>query len=171
MNIILNEYNLSDNDIDIYEEKARALLVKDDSILVVDYGNTILLPGGKIEDEDKVDALIRELKEEIGISYTKDELNPLCNLIYYQANYPTRKNTIKNRCIKTYIYIGKYKGFDLDNLSLSDNEKKTDFNIKLIKIHELYENIKHITDNPRSKYFNKELKTILDYYKENNGEK
>ena len=91
--VILNENNLLDSNVDIFEDKVRALINVDDKILVCDYNDVFLLPGGKIDkDEDNITALIRELKEEIGINYIQDELRPLFELIYYQFDYPTRDN-------------------------------------------------------------------------------
>ena len=163
--VILNENNLLDSNVDIFEDKVRALISVDDKILVCDYNDVCLLPGGKIDkDEDNITALIRELKEEIGINYIQDELRPLLELIYYQFDYPTRDNKIKNRCIKTTYYIANYKGIDLSNINRTESEIKNNFDLILMSIDELYNRLKLKTQNPRNEFFNKELYTVLKYY-------
>ena len=163
--LVINEDNLQNEEIEIFEDKARALLVCDSKLLVIDYGNTCLFPGGKIEkNEEDIDALIRELEEELGIIYTKEELSPLFKLKYYQKNYPTRNNKIKNRCITTSYYIGKFKGINLNNTNRTESEKETTFDIKLISVDDLYERTNLLTENPRNIYFNKEMYNALEYF-------
>ena len=47
------------------------------------------------------DAIIRELKEETGIVYDANNLKELLLLEYYQLNYPTRRDEVINRLIRT----------------------------------------------------------------------
>ncbi|MBP3765576.1 MAG: NUDIX domain-containing protein [Bacilli bacterium] len=163
--IVLNDNNLLDKDIDIFETKSRAIISVNNKILVCDYNDVCILPGGKIENgEDEVTGLRRELKEEIGIDYTNKELKPLFKLIYYQSNYPTRDGKIKNRCIKTSYYITKYKGIDLNNINRSEEELKSNFELKLMSIDELYDRMNLKNNNPRNKFFNKEMHTLLKKY-------
>ena len=61
----------------------------ENNILIANYGNVILLPGGSIDkDEEANDAIIRELKEEVGVEYRVYELTYLNTLDYYQKDYP-----------------------------------------------------------------------------------
>ena len=98
MKLVINEQNLKNNDIEEYNTKARALLInKENYLLVVNYGGTYLLPGGSINDNENIeDCLIRELEEETGAKYNIEELNYLCNLDYFQKNYPKRNNETYN---------------------------------------------------------------------------
>lgn len=167
MEIVLNEHNLKLEDIKYKLYKSRAILVNDnDEIIICNYNGVYLLPGGSLEkDETPLGGLIRELKEEIGVSYSESELSFLTCLKYYQKDYPRIEKDSTNRYVETNYFVGKFKGYNLDNIKLTENEKNSNFKIELVsldKIQELLNNIN--SDNPRIPFFNKELNTILNYY-------
>ena len=158
----INDDNLTKFEITLEEEKVRAVLIKDNNILVANYGGNILLPGGKVDKGENVySAIIRELKEEIGIDYYIDELEPLLNLEYYQRNYPTREGIIKNRKIITNFFLGEYKGINLDNTRLTKKEKNGKFELKLVNIDDLNMFLNQENTNPRNKFFVRELQEVL----------
>lgn len=162
--IIINDDNLDIKDVDKYSLKARALLYKDDSILLANYNGIHLLPGGKLEsNENKLEALQRELKEETGILYNIDELTELFVLRYYQKNYLTIDNKILNRLVTTYFYVAKYKGIDLNNTKRTKNEIEGNFKLELIDIDDL--SYSKENNNPRKKYFDRELQEVIKVYK------
>ena len=168
MKLIINPYNLKEFDIDEYNIKARAILINDNNeILIGNYGEIYLLPGGSINaNEDIPNGLIRELKEETGTDYKLEELISICHLDYYQKNYPKRDGTIKNRLITTYFYIGKYKEISTDNQTLTENEQKGNFKLELIALEELTNIvINNKNNNPRNIYFQKELLAAINFYK------
>ena len=70
------------------------------------------------------DAIIRELKEETGIVYDANNLKELLLLEYYQLNYPTRRDEVINRLIRTKFYFGQYRGIDLKSINRTENEVK-----------------------------------------------
>lgn len=162
--IIINDDNLKNSDIEKSSVKARALLYTDNSILVANYNGIYLLPGGKLENnENVIDALQRELVEETGIIYNKEDLTELFVLRYYQKNYLTVDNKILNRLVRTYYYISKFKGVDLTKVNRSNREIEGNFKLELLNIEELSKPL--VNDNPRSKYFDRELKEVLKVYK------
>lgn len=174
MELTINEENLKNSDIQEFSTKVRALLFdENDKILIANYGNIILLPGGKVDDGELIiTAIIRELNEELGQNYNRDELDFFVKLNYYQSNYPKRNGTFQNRLIETYYFIGQYKNIKKDLQKLTENEKKDKFLLELISLEDLENKIiNNHTDNPRNTYFQNELLTILSMYKKANIKK
>ena len=169
MKLIINSHKLKDININEHNIKARAILINDtNELLIGNYGGTYLLPGGSINSNENIlNGLIRELKEETGIDYKEEELINLCHLDYYQKNYPKRNGTIKNRLITTHYYIGTYKGISISNQTLSESEQKDNFKLELIPLEKLETIIlNNKNNNPRNIYFQKELLTIIEFYKQ-----
>ena len=169
MELIINEYNLKENEIEETISKVRAILVdENERILIANYGNVILLPGGKIDNKETIfDAIKRELNEEIGQQYDNLELNLFCKLNHYQKNYLQRNGTHKNRLVKTYYFIGTYKEIRKESQKLTKKEQTDNFKLQLISLNEI-ENIilNNQSNNPRNIYFQQELLTIIKIYKE-----
>ena len=90
--LIINKDDLRIDEVQAFQTKARAILVdKANRVLVANYGGVILLPGGSVDDEETImQAVIRELQEEIGVEYIPEELKLLTNIKYFQKNYPKR---------------------------------------------------------------------------------
>jgi 8-oxo-dGTP pyrophosphatase MutT (NUDIX family) len=96
--IDLKDY--SDTDVIYKRPSSRAIIIKDGKIALV-YSNKYnyyKFPGGGInESEDKIDALIREVKEEVGLIVIKNSIKEYgevkriqksnLNQIFYQENY------------------------------------------------------------------------------------
>ena len=164
--IIINDTNLHDDDIQKVGNKVRAVLLSDNKILVSHYGGVILLPGGSIDKgETEDDAIIRELKEETGIIYDIDSLKELLLLEYYQPNYPTRRDEVINRLIRTRFYLAHYRGIDLKSINRTENEVKDNFHLDLIELDEFASLINESSDNPRKKYFDRENQEVLKVLK------
>ena len=170
--VVLNYHNLKEGQIDRRLRKARALLIKDNKILVSHYGGTILLPGGSMEfGEFPEEAVIRELKEETGITYDYYDLDPLYELKYYQKNYRLRVGCTVNRVVKTYYYVGECKGVDPDKQKLTRSEKKSNFYLELVEMKRLLELLEEKTDNPRKKFFDREIKETIKVYEKTYGKR
>ena len=96
--IDLKDYN--DTDVIYKRPSSRAIIIKDGKIALVysNKHNYYKFPGGGInESEDKIDALIREVKEEVGLIVIKNSIKDYgevkriqksnLNQIFYQENY------------------------------------------------------------------------------------
>ena len=161
--IIINENNLNNLDIDKINTKVRAVLIKNNDILVANYGGVLLLPGGTIDKgETDKEAIIRELKEETGIIY--NNLEEFFQLEYYQYQYPTRKNEIINRLLITKFFYGTFEEIDEINRKLTDKEIRDGFELKFVNIDKVLENLPTVEDNPRSDFFNRELTEVIKEY-------
>ena len=168
MEIDVNSNNLSINEIDSYSMKVRAILLDDNNnILIANYSNVFLFPGGALErGETKEQAIIRELREETGCTYQLDELSYLATVRHFQKDYPKICAQPQNRLVVTHYYIGRYKNILKSKQLLSQRERYNNFGLRMIPINqakEIIENTK--SNNPRYDYFVEEILTILDYYK------
>lgn len=168
MDLVINDDNLQINEVQEINTKVRAILVDDNNkILIANYGHVILLPGGKVDEGETVSgAITRELTEELGQNYNSDELEFFRTLNYYQKNYPKRDGTFQNRLIKTHYFIGKYKDVKSNLQKLTEKEIKDKFTLELVLIDDLENMIlNNENNNPRNRYFQTELLTILASYK------
>ena len=160
MELIINEHNLNVNDVQEFITKVRAILIDGNNrILVANYGNVILLPGGKVdENETNLTAISRELSEELGQDYNSEELEFFTTLNFYQRNYPKRDGTFQNRLVRTHYFIALYKGIKIDKQKLTEKEQKSNFKLELVPLEDL-ENIilNNKNNNPRNVYFQNEL--------------
>ena len=168
MELIINENNLNINEIREFSIKVRAILVNDNNqILIANYGNVILLPGGKVDDgENILEAISRELSEEIGQNY-KNELELFAVLNYYQKDYPKIDGTFQNRLVQTYYFVGPCKKVNKEVQKLTEKEQKSNFRLELVSLEDLENMIlNNKNNNPRNIYFQKELLSILSSYKQ-----
>lgn len=168
MELFINEENLKLDEVQEFSTKVRALLFDEyNRILIANYGNVILLPGGKVDKgEENFTAIVRELSEELGEIYSSEELDYFMTLNYFQKDYPKRDGTLQNRLVQTHYFIGKYKEIKNNRQKLTEKEKKDNFKLELVLLNEL-ENIilNNKNDNPRNIYFQRELLMILDNYR------
>lgn len=168
MEITINEEKLQNKEINEFSIKARAILINENNqILIANYGNVILLPGGKVDKGESIfDAITRELNEELGQDYNSDELEFFTTINYYQKNYPKRDGTFQNRLVLTHYFIGKLKEIKINLQKLTQKEQKDNFKLELISLEELEDKIlNNKNNNPRNIYFQKELLVVLDNYK------
>jgi len=168
MELIINEDNLQYSEVQEFSSKVRAILIDENNqMLIANYGNVILLPGGKVDEGETLsEAIIRELSEELGQDYNSGELEFFVTLNYYQKDYPKRDGTFQNRLVQTHYFVGSYKAINKDSRKLTEKEQKGNFRLELVSFDDLENMIlKNVNDNPRNIYFQKELLTIMSNYK------
>ena len=173
MNVNIHRGKLIKNEY-IEKTKVRAIIkTEDDKFLIANYGGVLMFPGGKLEDgEYLVPAILRELKEEIGVEYSVTDIEPLTAFKQFQPNYPTREGKIVDRTINTFYFIVPYKGINIEAAKLSEKEKTGNFKLEFLTEEEIYNFIKNNkTNNPRKKWFIKELKNVMEIYKTNQTHK
>lgn len=167
MSLIINDDNLQLNEINEFSSKVRAILMDEEKrVLIANYGGIILFPGGSIDnDESTNEAIIRELTEETGTLYKKEDLEFLTELNFFQKNYVKRDGRVLNRLIKTYYFRGTYKKGSLKLQHLTEKEKNDKFRLELIPLIKLKTHVlKNLNDNPRNIYFQKEMLEVIDLF-------
>ena len=105
--VIINKEKLRKEEIDKTKIKSRVILLNDkNEIILCNYNGCYLLIGGKVEKQETIkEALLREIKEEIGVVLDHNDIKEFILIEHYQKNYPTENNTIKNNLLITYYFI------------------------------------------------------------------
>lgn len=162
--VVLNPYKLKDSEV-VEKSKVRLLIFdNNNNVLICNYNGIYMLPGGKIELGEKViDALLRELNEELGYDFAGEDITPLVEFVYYQKDFPSIDDLSSDRKVTTYYFTSRVN-IDLDNTrqKLSENEKKNNFNVFYYPFEKLEKLIlENNTDNPRNDFFAKELLSVV----------
>lgn len=170
LQIINNPNNLTTDDLSSTVNKVRAIIIDDNNnIILTKYSDIYMLPGGKIDNgEDEYRALLRELKEEVGIDINKDFISPLLIIENYLKDYPERKtNILTNRRTKTTYFVIEYNyNIDVLNRNLTESEKSENFDVFKINLDNVLELlINHKSTNLRNDYFKNELIQVIEEYK------
>lgn len=163
--IIINDNNLSDNEITEVVKRVKALIINSKNEILLGYSDHIYqFPGGHVEnDESLIGALKREVLEETGIILNIDNIEPfVCHIGYYK-DWP---EIGKNR--KTEIYYYEIKTDKLPNfrkVKYTENEQKGNFELRYIKLDEFE---KELNENAK-KYDNsygitKEMLAVFKMY-------
>lgn len=170
MKTIINNFNnLKESDIDIITNKVRAIIIDDfNNVIITKYADMYMLPGGKIDkDENEKDALIRELKEELGIKFNGSELIPLVTFKNYMKDYPLidKDGTVNKLNNTIYYVIRSNKKTNKNSTTLTERESKNNFNIYNLKLDDLINIVSNYeSKNERNIYFKKELLSVLNEY-------
>lgn len=156
--VIINENNLTDNDINEIETRVKAILINDDNEVLIGYSyNCYQFVGGHVEQgEDLLISLEREIKEEAGIDIYLENIKPEACYIKY--------NKEENKKIIIYYYIIRTNEEPhLECTNYTKEEKIGNFELRYIKLSDLKEEI----INNKNKYpvaipISEEMLAILD---------
>lgn len=126
--IVINDNNLSNNDIDMEVVRVKGLILNSEGkLLIAHNNNTYQLPGGHVDDDETIDeCIIREIKEETGISLEVTE-GPFMSIVTYDNDYfGTGKKVLSS------IYYYRFFSDDIPNIEethYDELELATDFNL------------------------------------------
>lgn len=167
--IILNPNKILDKEIDEEVTRVKALIINSNNeILLACLYNEYQFPGGHLEkNEQKEKGLLREIKEETGMEFKEEELNPFMMIKHISKNY---LNKGKNRCNYIYYYIIKTnKSVEINNTNYTEYEKKGNFSLQYYKLNEVEELlIDQSNKDPKFKGIAYEMLQVLFEYTNNN---
>lgn len=141
--IFYNDDNLTENEINNFVGRARALIINSKrEVLMSYYDGVYQTVGGHLDEgETYLECLKREVMEESGIEIETDGLAPFIEIKYYSKDYPEKG---KNTC-----YVIKYYEVETDclpdfsKIKLTESEINGHFDLKYI----LLDNLEEILSN------------------------
>ena len=141
--LIFNEAKLQEIEIDEIVTRVKVFLInyKNDLCYAISNGG-VQLPGGHVEQgEEYIDAIKREIREEIGIVLENKEISkPFFEIKHFTKNYSgSDKNRISN---VIYYFVRTDKELNIENINLTDSEKKNKFTINKINCNVFEEYLK-----------------------------
>ena len=167
--IVFNDYLLEDEDIEIEVVRVKALIINSSGkILLVRNNNTYQFPGGhKEENESMDDCIIREIKEEIGISLNIKEEPFLCISTYDNDYFGTGQKVLNN------IYYYRFFTDEVPNFEethYDELEMITKFDLYYIYFEYLKDFLlKSIDDGTTDSVIAREMLCVIDEYNKKFG--
>lgn len=167
--VVFNRQNLSDGDIQIFENKVKVILKNSrNELLVCKRNGVIHFIGGKMEkNETYQEAATREIAEETGIviSSSDSSLEPFFKMKQYQQNY---YNSGKNCLLSiTYLLCTTDEEFDYSKRNLDEYESKEHFTLEYIPISDFIqelENNREIAKKEKREFIIDEMKYVFSQY-------
>lgn len=139
-NICYNEDSLSDKEINEIVTRVKVFLINENNeMLFASSDGGVQLIGGHVETNEEMEtAVIREVKEESGITLKLEQIEkPFYEIKYYTKNY---NNSGKNRISQVLYYFCKTSDTPNESdMNLTENEKNNNFNLKHISFDKVYE--------------------------------
>lgn len=164
--IINNNYNLKEEEITEVVKRVKVIIINSKNEILLGYSHNIYqFPGRHVEEnEELIDAVKREVREETGIELQEIESIPFACLLGYYKDWPEEG---KNRKIEIYYYEVKTDMLpNKDKTSYTENEKSGNFELRYVSLNsiekELVENAKRFGDK---KGITKEMLELIEIYK------
>lgn len=169
--IIYNYDYLKEEDITETVIRTKALIIRNNKILIGDEDGIYQFPGGHLEEgETFIECLKREILEETGIEIDDTEIErPFMKVTFLNKNWPEKG---KNRKAEIYYYLIKTsKKPDSSKTSYTDNELSHNYKIRQINLNEAIDKIKeNIPNNEKNKVISPDMiSAIKEYLNQING--
>lgn len=163
---INNKFNLLEEDINEIVKRVKILLINSNNEILLGYcHNNYQFPGGHVEEnEELIDTVYRELKEETGIELDKNNIEPFaCSLGYYK-DYP--KPGINSKIEIYYYEIRTDVKPNLDNTLYTEHEIDGNFCLRYFSLDKVQEELKaNVEFYGDKKGITAEMLELLNYYK------
>ena len=136
--IIINDHNLTDVDIEQKVVRVKGLIMNSrGKILLAHNNNTYQFPGGHTEENESMnDCILREIKEETGITVEITE-DPFLCIRTYDNNYFGTGKKVLNSIYYYRFFTDEVPNFD--ETHYDDLELATDFDLFYLNFSELKE--------------------------------
>lgn len=162
--IVINDYQLKDEDISEKVVRVKALIINSQGkIILAHNNNTYQLPGGHLEENETTDqCIIREIKEETGISLEVKEGPFLC-ITTYDNNYFNSGRKVLNSIYYYRFFTDEVPNFEethYDSLEL-----ESDFNLFYLNFEGLESFLqKHMSSGEIDPKIGREMLHVMDEY-------
>ncbi len=164
--LITNNYNLTDKDVTEVVKRVKVLLVNSNNeVLLANSNNEYQFPGGHVEEQEELlDTVKREIKEETGLELNLSNIEPFACSIGYWKDWPEEG---KNRKTEIYYYeIICDEKPDLKNRKLTKKEKDGNFHLEYISLENIENTITENANTYGDKHgIAKEMLQLLYIYK------
>ena len=162
--IIINDNNLSDDDISEVVVRVKGLMINSQGkILLAHNNNTYQFPGGHLEDDEEMDeCIVREIKEETGINVEVKEKPFLCIKTYDNNYFNTGRKVLSS------IYYYRFFSDEEPNIAearYDELELETDFNLFYVNFATFDEFLqKNIDEGTMDKNIGREMLYVFSDY-------
>ena len=134
--IVINDHHLNDEDVERKVVRVKGLILNSKGKILLAYNNnTYQFPGGHIEGNESMnDCILREIKEETGISLTIEEEPFLCIETYDADYFGTGKKVLNS------IYYYRFFTDEIPNFletHYDELELATDFDLFYVSFNRL----------------------------------
>ena len=132
--IVINNDNLTIDDIDEVVVRTKGLIINDNDEIMLGYSSNVYqFPGGHLEEgEELIDTINREIKEETGMELNLKELTPFAYSKGYYKDWPS---VGRNKKVEIYYYEVKTdEKPNLANTNYTEKEKAGNFELRYIPL-------------------------------------
>lgn len=167
--IIINDDELEENEIELKVIRVKGIILNSSGKILLAHNNyTYQFPGGHKEDNESLDeCIIREIKEETGISLEVTE-SPFLNIVTYDNNYFDTGKKVENSIFYYRFFTDEIPNFyetHYDELELA-----TDFDLFYVPFNNLKSFIeKNKNDGTINEKIAKEMLYVVSVYNEEFG--
>lgn len=167
MKIIVNPDNLTVDETFQVFHKVRAIIENENEEFVIsNEGGKFIFPGGKRESgETDIDAIQREIKEETGIEFKKEDFKEVMTLeTIYKNFYDYRSDSLRPRYTSTiYYYVKSSKEIDYKNMNLTSGEISEGFKATFVNKNQLIKMLSEDhSDATNGTFFDEENRIVIN---------
>lgn len=163
--IIYNNDNINLRDVTSKSVRIKVLLINNGKLLIGNEDGCFMFIGGHQEDnEELVDTLKREVKEETGIELENEVINDaFLKIIYLNKDYPSKG---ENRESDIYYYVVETNKLpNLENVNYTESEINKHFELIYIDLDDAINIIKeNIPNHKDNKIISKDMIIALEEY-------